>query len=138
MVLEETSKCTGCGRPRFTPGLCKECQEKTGLTLAMRNTTQAYNLVGEASDLLTGIYDHDSIRVDEIANKLSSAQEDILKTEHQIRELQTQLLLQKGISEEQEKKLEEVRLYAKELRFSHQHISYSLRNILKLDGEPWT
>lgn len=26
MVLEPTSKCAGCGKTRFTPGLCQECQ----------------------------------------------------------------------------------------------------------------
>lgn len=132
MVLEEMSKCTGCGKPRFTPGLCQACNQ------AQYITTQAYNKISEANDLLTGLYDAESNRVDEIANKLAEAQEQVLNAEHQIRELQTQLNLQKGINTEQEKKLEEVRLYAKELRFSHQHVSWSLRNILKLEGEPWT
>lgn len=136
MVLEEMSKCTGCGKPRFTPGLCQECQEKTGLSLAIRNTTQVYNLIGEASDLLTGLYDYNSNRVDEIANKLAEAQEQALKAEHQIRELQTQLNLQKGINAEQQKKLDEIKEYSEQLRWSHSIISGELRRMLKLESCP--
>jgi len=128
MVLEEMSKCTNCGKPRFTPGLCQECATKQEYV-----TTTAYNKISEANDLLTVLYDGNSNRVDEIINKLAEAQEAVLKAEHQIRELQTQLNLQKGINAEQQKILEEVRQYSKELRFSHQQISYTLRNILKLE-----
>ena len=130
MVLEEMSKCTGCGKPRFTPGLCQACNQ------AQYITTQAYNKISEASDLLTGLYDYNSMRVDEIANKLAEAQEQVLQAEHQIRELQTQINLQKGINADQKEKLDEIKEYAEDQRYNNPTVSWTMRNILKLKDCP--
>jgi hypothetical protein len=98
-------KCTSCGRPRFIPGLCLECQDKQDSQIAA-----VYTKLNDVSNGLTCLYELDSCRVEELSGYLTQAEEALQTVKYHIRELQTQVALYQMLTTQQKQIIEDAKM----------------------------